>query len=73
MEPAWTLITIIASIAVATGTVIGIYYSHKNTTDDRIKELENKINHHDKFIKIIENKALKVLDEEFNQSNKVND
>ena len=70
MEGAWTLITIIASTIVATGTVLGIYFSHKHKTDDRIKELEGKISHHEKFIGILEKKALNALEEEFNKENK---
>lgn len=67
MNTVWTLVTIIASVAAATGTVIGIYYNHKNKLEDRIKDLENQARHHDKFIEILENKALKALDEQFNQ------
>jgi len=70
MEGTWTLITIIASTIVATGTVLGIYYSHKHKTDERIKELEGKISHHEKFIEILEKKALKALDDEFSNGNK---
>ena len=66
----WTIITIIASTIVATGTVLGIYYTHKHKTDDRLKELESKISHHEKFIEILEKKALKALDDEFNNQNK---
>lgn len=70
METTWTLITIIASTIVATGTVLGIYYSHKHKTDERIKDLESKIKHHEKFIGILEKKALKALDDEFNINKK---
>jgi hypothetical protein len=66
MEAGWTLITIISSTIVATSTVLGIYYSHKNKADERLKELESKISHHEKFIEILEKKALKALDNEFN-------
>jgi hypothetical protein len=66
MEAGWTLITIITSTILATGTVLGIYYSHKHKADERLKELESKISHHEKFIEILEKKALKALDNEFN-------
>jgi hypothetical protein len=66
MEAGWTLITIISSTIVATSAVLGIYYSHKNKADERLKELESKISHHEKFIEILEKKALKALDNEFN-------
>lgn len=71
MEASWTLITIIAPTIVATGTVLGIYYTHKHKADERLKELESKISHHEKFIQILEKKALKALDDEFNSKNKV--
>lgn len=70
MEGTWTLITIIASTVVATGTVLGVYYTHKHKTEERIKDLETKISHHEKFIEILEKKALKALDDEFNKDNK---
>ena len=70
METTWTLITIIASTIVATGTVLGIYYTHKNKTENRIKDLEDKVKHHEKFIGILEKKALKTLEEEFNNHGK---
>lgn len=70
METTWTLITIIASTVVATATVLGIYYTHKNKTEERLKELENKVQHHEKFIEILEGKALQALDDEFNKNGK---
>ncbi|MFP2995113.1 hypothetical protein ABN763_04350 [Spongiivirga sp. MCCC 1A20706] len=70
MEGTWTLITIIASTVVATGTVLGIYYTHKRKAEERIKDLETKISHHEKFIEILEKKALKALDDEFSKENK---
>ncbi|WP_028873224.1 hypothetical protein [Psychroserpens burtonensis] len=70
METSWTLITIIASTIVATGTVLGIYYTHKHKIEERVKELENKVQHHEKFIEILEKKALQALDDEFNKNGK---
>lgn len=70
MEANWTLITIIASTIVATGSVLGIYYTHKHKIEERLKELENKTQHHEKFIKILEKKAMQALDDEFNKDGK---
>ena len=70
METTWTLITIIASTVVATATVLRIYFSHKHKAEERIKELENKVEHHEKFIEILEKKALQALDDEFNKNGK---
>lgn len=61
----WLILTIIASAVVATATVLGIYYSHKHNVERRISDLENKTDHHDKFVKILENRALQVIEEEF--------
>ena len=65
MDTMWTIITIIGSTVVASGTVMGIYYSHKSKAENRISELETKIKHHEKFISILEKKALNALEEEF--------
>ncbi|MEQ9188352.1 MAG: hypothetical protein RLP15_11500 [Cryomorphaceae bacterium] len=65
MDTAWTIITIIGSTVVATGSVLGIYFNHKSKNENRIKELEIKVGHHEKFISILEKKALKALDHEF--------
>lgn len=73
MEGFWTIITIIGSTIVATGTVLGIYYSHRSKINDRIKDLESKVEHHQKFISILEKKALAALEEEFGKDNGTND
>ena len=66
MDKNWTLITIISSTVVATSTVLGIYFAHKRTLEDKIKDLESKVENHDKFVKILEKRALAALEEEFN-------
>lgn len=68
MEPIWTIVTIIASSAGATGLVLGIYFNHKGKTEERVKTLEEKIQHHEKFITILEKKALKAMEDEFNSN-----
>ncbi len=73
MEGFWIIITIIGSTIAATGTVLGIYYSHRSKINDRIKDLESKIEHHQKFINILEKKAFASLDEEFGKDNGTND
>ena len=71
MDATWTLISIIASTVVATATVFGIYFSHKRTLENRIKELESKVQNHEKFVQILEKRALSALEEEFNGSIKL--
>lgn len=72
MNTVWTIITIISSTVVATVTVIGIYYSHRSKILERLKDLEKKMEHHEKFIGILEKKALDALEEEFSNNNKGN-
>lgn len=70
MDATWTLITIIASTVIATATVLSIYFSHKKGLEDKIKELETKVQNHEKFVQILEKRALSALEEEFNNSDK---
>ena len=70
MEAVWTVVTIIGSTAVATGTILTIYSSHKRSIENRIKELETKVENHGKFVNILENRALKAIEEEFDNLGK---
>lgn len=66
MDTTWTIITIIASTVVATATVLGVYFTHKSNFENKLKELEGKVDNHDKFVNILEKRALTALEEEFN-------
>jgi len=70
MNAVWTIVTIIGSTCVATATILGVYNSHKRALEEKIKDLETKVNHHSKFVEILEKKALSALDEEFNNKKK---
>lgn len=71
MEPIWTVVTIIGSTIVATATVLTIYWGHKRALENRIKDLETKVDNHEKFVKILENRALKAIEEEFDSLSKL--
>jgi hypothetical protein len=66
MNDIWTIITIIGTVVVATGTVVGIYYNNNSKITNRLKELESKVLHHEKFIQIPEKRALDALEGEIN-------
>lgn len=57
---------IIVTIVLATGTIISIYFSHKSKSDQKLKELEDRVKHHEKFIKILEESALREIEKQFN-------
>lgn len=71
MNETWIIITIIASTIATTSAILGVYYSHKRALENRIKDLENKVQKHEKFVEILEKRALSALEEEFNNSSKL--
>ena len=56
---------VIVGIVICTGTVTSVYFSHKSKSDHRIKELEDKVKHHEKFIKILEMSAMQEIEKQF--------
>jgi hypothetical protein len=70
MDAVWKIITIIGSVVITTSTVLRIYYSHKRSLENRIKDIESKVQNHEKFVQILEKRALSALEEEFNGSSK---
>jgi hypothetical protein len=64
LDPTTAIVTIALPCTGAAVTAVVFYFRDKSKTDSKIKSLEQKVEHHEKFIKILERNSLKALEAE---------
>lgn len=62
MDQTWKILSYIGTVVGITAAILAVYYTHKRNMENRIREIETKLEHHEKYIKLMENKGLTMLE-----------
>lgn len=68
MDEIWKTFGFIGPVVLATAGIIAKYYTDKKHLEDRIRDIERKIEQHEKYVKLMEEKSLSWLNKSIDDS-----